>query len=134
MILPDCRDVGVSARPVSPGWASGFHVSRSLRVAGHTCGHGEREVVAVWVATLRLRGVEGGELGPSQETLGELGDEGPNPVLGGGPQGLFGDAGVREPVIGYLPAVAVGLLLEHARCRRPRDLAVLTTLHRRQGA
>ena len=34
-----------------------------------------------------------------------------------------------EPAIGYLPAEAVGLLLEHAKRRGPRDLALLTTLY-----
>lgn len=34
-----------------------------------------------------------------------------------------------EPAIGYLPVEAVGLLLEHARRRGPRDLALLTTLY-----
>ncbi|HEX6685632.1 MAG TPA: tyrosine-type recombinase/integrase [Candidatus Limnocylindrales bacterium] len=34
-----------------------------------------------------------------------------------------------EPAIGYLPVEAVGLLLEHARCRGARDLALLTTLY-----
>lgn len=34
-----------------------------------------------------------------------------------------------ESSIGYLPVEAVGLLLEHARRRGPRDLALLTTLY-----
>jgi site-specific recombinase XerD len=34
-----------------------------------------------------------------------------------------------EPAIGYLPVEAVGLLLEHANRRGPRDLALLTTLY-----
>src|SRR5665811_2445800 len=34
-----------------------------------------------------------------------------------------------EPAVGYLPAEAVGLLLEHAKRRGPRDLALLTTLY-----
>lgn len=34
-----------------------------------------------------------------------------------------------DPAIGYLPVEAVGLLLEHARRRGPRDLALLTTLY-----
>jgi integrase/recombinase XerD len=34
-----------------------------------------------------------------------------------------------EPSIGYLPVEAVGLLLEHAKRRGPRDLALLTTLY-----
>ena len=38
--------------------------------------------------------VEGDELGPGQEKLGELADENPDPVLGGGLQGKFGQAGV----------------------------------------
>ncbi len=34
-----------------------------------------------------------------------------------------------EPAIGYLPVEAVGLLLEHAKRRGPRDLALLATLY-----
>jgi len=34
-----------------------------------------------------------------------------------------------EPAVGYLPADAVELLLEHAKRRGPRDLALLTTLY-----
>ena len=34
-----------------------------------------------------------------------------------------------EPAIGYLPVEAIGLLLEHATPRGPRDLALLTTLY-----
>jgi integrase/recombinase XerD len=34
-----------------------------------------------------------------------------------------------QPAIGYLPVEAIGLLLEHATCRGPRDLALLTTLY-----
>jgi integrase/recombinase XerD len=34
-----------------------------------------------------------------------------------------------EPAIGYLPVEAIGLLLEHATRRWPRDLALLTTLY-----
>ena len=34
-----------------------------------------------------------------------------------------------EPAIGYLPVEAVGLLLEHAARRGPRDLALLNTLY-----
>ena len=34
-----------------------------------------------------------------------------------------------EPVIDYLPMEAIGLLLEHAKRRGPRDLALLTTLY-----
>ncbi|MGO9788579.1 MAG: tyrosine-type recombinase/integrase, partial [Solirubrobacteraceae bacterium] len=34
-----------------------------------------------------------------------------------------------QPTIGYLPVEAIGLLLEHATRRRPRDLALLTTLY-----
>lgn len=34
-----------------------------------------------------------------------------------------------EPAIGYLPVEAVGLLLEHAQRRGPRDLALLSTLY-----
>jgi site-specific recombinase XerD len=34
-----------------------------------------------------------------------------------------------EPAIGYLPVEAIGLLLEHATHRGPRDLALLTTLY-----
>ena len=38
-------------------------------------------------------------------------------------------ARASEPAIGYLPVEAVGLLLEHAKRRGPRDLALLTTLY-----
>lgn len=38
-------------------------------------------------------------------------------------------AHVPEPAIGYLPVEAIGLLLEHATHRGPRDLALLTTLY-----
>ena len=34
-----------------------------------------------------------------------------------------------EPAVGYLPTEAVGLMLEHAKRRGPRDLALLTTLY-----
>jgi integrase/recombinase XerD len=34
-----------------------------------------------------------------------------------------------QPTIGYLPAEAIGLLLDHAARRGPRDLAVLTALY-----
>ncbi|BAS08745.1 integrase [Arthrobacter sp. Hiyo4] len=34
-----------------------------------------------------------------------------------------------EPAIDYLPLEAIGLLLEHAKRRGPRDLALLTTLY-----
>jgi integrase/recombinase XerD len=34
-----------------------------------------------------------------------------------------------EPAIGYLPVEAIGLLLEQAKHRGPRDLALLTTLY-----
>lgn len=34
-----------------------------------------------------------------------------------------------EPAIGYLPVEAIGLLLEHAAHRGPRDLALLTALY-----